>query len=74
MEPYRSKLGITSTPLPELLRGLRLAAKLTQAQLGEQSGVLGDTVWRVEDGDQPAPQGLLDAYGRLARNVEDRLP
>jgi len=56
-----------STPWYKTLANIRCEAGISRADLAAVVGCDKSTVWRVEHGEQPPSQELIDAYGALAR-------
>ena len=51
----------------DTLTNIRCEAGVSRKELAARAGLDPSTVWRVETGEQPPDQGLLDAYGELAK-------
>ena len=64
MARYRFRAGIKWY---DTLTNIRCDAGVSRKDLAARAGVDPSTVWRVEAGEWPASQELLNVYGELAR-------
>ena len=70
MARYHTRSG--GHPWHYTLTNIRCEAGVSRKELAAKAGVHPSTVWRVETGEQPPSQGLLDAYGELAKWIGEK--
>ena len=69
MARYHTRSG--GHPWHYTLTNIRCEAGVSRKEMAAKAGVPPSTVWRVEKGEQPPSQELLNLYGELARRRGD---